>query len=46
MMDIFKVDLTTKVKKALPNLPTHIVRKLMAWVDDVENAGLYQVRIR
>ncbi len=43
-MDIFKVVLTKQAKRDLSKVPLHIVRKLLAWVDDIENAGLNEVR--
>lgn len=43
-MTIFKVVLTKLAKRALLKMPLHIVRKLQAWIDDVENAGLTEVR--
>ena len=44
-MDIFKVTLSRQAKQDLAKMPTHIVRKLLAWVDDVEISGLYKTRI-
>ena len=43
-MDIFKVVLTKSAKQALVKMPLHIVRKLQAWIDDVEDVGLSEVR--
>lgn len=43
-MDIFKVILTKPVKRILLKMPLHIVRKLQAWIDDVEDVGLSEVR--
>jgi proteic killer suppression protein len=43
-LDIFKVVLTRQAQQNLVKLPSHIVHKLLAWVDDVENAGLSEVR--
>jgi proteic killer suppression protein len=43
-LDIFKVVLTKQAKKDLLKIPLHIVRKLLAWVDDVENVGLNEAR--
>lgn len=43
-LDIFKVVLTKHVKKDLVKVPLHIVTKLQAWIDDVENVGLSEVR--
>lgn len=37
--------LSTKAKKDLQGLPSYIVRKLLAWVEDVENRGLENVRL-
>ena len=41
---INSVILTARAKRDLKGLPSHIVIKLMAWVDDVENRGLEEVR--
>ncbi len=43
-MDIFKAILTKPAKRDLLKVPLHIVRKLQAWIDDVEDAGLHEVR--
>ena len=43
-MNIFKVILTSQAKKDLLKIPSHIVRKCMGWVDDVEHIGLNEVR--
>lgn len=43
-MDIFKVILSKPAKQDLLKVPTHIVRKLQAWVDEIENAGLSEAR--
>ena len=43
-MDIYKVILSKQAKKDLTKLPLHIVRKLVAWVDNVEDSGLSTVR--
>ncbi|HLB41322.1 MAG: hypothetical protein A3F14_01890 [Gammaproteobacteria bacterium RIFCSPHIGHO2_12_FULL_43_28] len=44
MLDIFKVILAKQAKRDLSKLPSHIVRKLMGWVDEVENTGLSEVK--
>jgi toxin HigB-1 len=38
------VQLSAQAKKDLRNLPSHVIIKLMAWVDDVENRGLEEVK--
>lgn len=43
-MNINKVVLSKQAKKDLGKVPLHIVRKLLSWVDDVENSGLSQIR--
>lgn len=43
-MDIFKVLLSKQAKRDLLKVPFYIARKLLAWVDDVENSGLKEVR--
>ena len=43
-MMIRRVDLSRLAKKQLKKLPRHIVENLTAWVDDVENRGLEEVR--
>ena len=43
-MDIFNVVITKQARHDLVKVPTHIVRKLQAWVDDVEYHGLSEVR--
>ncbi len=32
------------MKQALLKMPLHIVRKLQAWIDDIENTGLNEVK--
>ncbi len=39
------VHLSARSKKDIAKLPTFIVNKLLAWVDDVEARGLEEVRI-
>ncbi len=41
---IRRVDLSKRVRKQLKSVPRHIVENLAAWVDDVENRGLEEVR--
>jgi toxin HigB-1 len=43
-LDIYKVILTKQAEKDLSKLPLHIVRKLLAWVDDIETSGLNKVK--
>jgi proteic killer suppression protein len=44
MTDIFDVKLLAKAKKDLKKLPLQIVIKLQAWIEDVGNRGLTEVR--
>ena len=41
---IYRVDLSKRVRKQLQKLPRYIVENLAAWVDDVEDRGLEEVR--
>lgn len=41
---IRRVELSKRVRKQLKKGPRHIVENLAAWVDDVENRGLEEVR--
>ena len=43
---ICHVKISKKALKQLQKLPRHIVINLMAWVDDVEDSGLEEVRKR
>ena len=43
-MDIFTVKLTELAKRQLLKVPTHIVRKLMSWIDGIEKDGLSYMR--
>jgi len=43
-LDIFKVKLTESAKRQLLKVPSHIVRKLQAWVDGIEKDGLNYMR--
>lgn len=43
-MKIIKVELSKLAQKQLKKLPRHIVENLAAWVDDVENVGLFETR--
>lgn len=36
MVDIFKVILTKQAKRDLLKVPQHVVKKLQAWIDEVE----------
>lgn len=44
MKDIFDVKLSTKANKDLKKIPLPIAIKLQAWIDDVGNRGLSEVR--
>jgi proteic killer suppression protein len=41
---ISRVELSKLARKQLKKLPRHIIENLAAWVDDVENRGLEEVR--
>jgi proteic killer suppression protein len=41
---IHRVELSKRARKQLQKLPRYIVENLAAWVDDVEDRGLEQVR--
>jgi toxin HigB-1 len=41
---IYRVELSKHVQKQLQKLPRHIVENLAAWVDDIEDRGLEEVR--
>jgi proteic killer suppression protein len=41
---IHRVELSKRAQKQLQKLPRYIVENLAAWVDDVEDRGLEQVR--
>ena len=41
---IHRVELSKRVQKQLQTLPRNIVENLAAWVDDVEERGLEEVR--
>ncbi len=43
-MDIFNVILAKQARQDLESVPTHILRKLQAWIDNIEFNGLSQVR--
>ena len=43
---ISRVEITDAAKKDLRRLPVHIVRKLLKWIDDVDESGLEEVRKR
>ena len=43
-MDIFNVVLSEAAEKDLKKIPKHVVLSLQAWVDDVGEIGLSQVR--
>ena len=41
---IYRVDLSEQAQKQLQKVPRHIVENLAAWVDEVEDRGLKEVR--
>jgi len=41
---IYRVGLSKRARKQLQMVPRHIVESLAAWVDDVEERGLEEVR--
>jgi toxin HigB-1 len=41
---IYRVELSKRARKQLQTIPRHIVENLAAWVDDVEERGLEEVR--
>jgi proteic killer suppression protein len=41
---IYRVELSKRARKQLQTVPRHIVENLAAWVDDVEERGLEEVR--
>jgi toxin HigB-1 len=41
---IFQVELSNRARKQLQKVPRHIIENLAAWVDDVEERGLEEVR--
>ena len=43
-MDIFDVVISKLARRDLLKVPHHIVKKLHAWVDDVSDSGLREVR--
>lgn len=43
-MDIFKVSLSKNAERDLKKVPQHIKIKLAAWIDDVGERGLREVR--
>lgn len=44
VLDVFKVVFTKQAKRDLLKIPLHVVRKIQGCVDDIENAGLSEVR--
>lgn len=40
------VELSNRVKKILHKIPEHVLAKLLAWIDLVENEGLHKARLR
>lgn len=43
-MNIFNVVLTKQAKRDLMSSPKYIVRKLQAWIENIEHDGLNEVR--
>lgn len=43
-MDIFEVVLSTKFEKTLNGFPAHIILKLLGWVNNVKEFGLFATR--
>ncbi len=41
---ILQVELSKRARKQLQTVPRHIVENLAAWVEDVEERGLEEVR--
>ena len=41
---IHRVELSKRVRKQLQKVPRHIIENLAAWVDDIEDRGLEEVR--
>jgi proteic killer suppression protein len=41
---IYRVELSNRARKQLQKVPRHIIENLAAWVDDVEDRGLEEVR--
>ncbi len=41
---IYRVVINKQAKKQIIKLPRHIIESLQAWVDDVEERGLLEVR--
>jgi toxin HigB-1 len=44
VLDLFTVKLTELARRQLLKVPTHIVRKLMSWIDGIEKDGLSYMR--
>lgn len=43
-MDIFEVKISKRVERTLEQLPAHITLKLLAWVANVKEYGLFATR--
>ncbi len=43
-MEIYSVILTVKAERDLRNIPQHVVKKLIGWVDYVAHKGLREAR--
>ena len=41
---VFRVEITKAAKKDLLKCPHHVVKKLLDWVEDIEDRGLIEVR--
>jgi proteic killer suppression protein len=43
-LDIFTVEIAKSALKDMIKIPKHVILKLQAWVDDIENIGLREAR--
>jgi toxin HigB-1 len=43
-LDIFNVTIEKQARHDLTRIPSYIVRKLQAWIDNIEHHGLNEVR--
>jgi proteic killer suppression protein len=43
-LDIYIVEIAKSAQKDMLKIPQHVVLKLQAWVDDIENSGLREIR--
>lgn len=44
MKQLIIVELSKRAQRDLKKIPEHIKTKLLAWVDSVEQLGIYQIR--